>query len=205
MCLDYRKVNKQLTTDMHPLPKLEELVEAVAGNEYYATLDLKDACYQVMLDEASRDLTTFSEGVALYRFKCLPFGLSCSAAVFARKLAEVLTPLTKKNWVRNYLDDIIVYAPSYDELLKRVGQLFTHMSSVGIKLNLTKCKIGQNQVKFLGHIVSKEGHRPDPANIEAVIKMKPPTTVKETRRFFGIVGFYRKHIRGLCKNCNPYN
>ncbi len=97
MCLDYRKVNKQLTTDIHPLPKLEELVEAVAGNEYYATLDLKDAYYQVMLDEASRDLTTFSEGVALYRFKRLPFGLSRSAAVFARKLAEVLTPLRKKN------------------------------------------------------------------------------------------------------------
>ncbi len=54
---------------------------------------------------------------------------------------------------------------------KRVGQLFTHMSSVGIKLNLTKCKIGQKQVKFLGHIVSEEGHRPDPVNVEAVIRM----------------------------------
>ncbi len=139
----------------------------------------------------------------MYRFKRLPFELSCSAAVFARKLAEVLTPLRKQNWVRNYLDDIIVYAPSYDELLKRVGQLFTHMSSVGIKLNLTKCKIGQKQVKFLGHIVSKERHRPDPANIEEVIKMKPPTTVKETRRFLGMVGFYRKHTEGFCKKLQP--
>ncbi len=67
--------------------------------------------------------------------------------------------------MRNYLDDIIAYAPSYDELLKRLGQLFTRTSSVGIKLNLTKCNTGQKQVKFLGHIVSKEGHRPDPANI----------------------------------------
>ncbi len=73
------------------------------------------------------------------------------------------------------------------------------MSSVGIKLNLTKCKIGQKQVKFSGHIVLKEGHRPDPANTEAVIKMKPPTTVKESRRFSGMVGFYRKHIEGFAK------
>ncbi len=77
------------------------------------------------------------------------------------------------------------------------------MSSVGIKLNLTKCKIGQKQVKFLGHIVSKEGHRPDPPNIEAVIKMKPPTTVKETRRFLGMVGFYRKHIGGFAEIATP--
>ncbi len=68
---------------------------------------------------------------------------SCSPAVFARKLAEVLTPLRRKNWVRSYLDDIIVYAPSYEVLLEGVDQLFTHMRSVEIKLNLSKCKIGQ--------------------------------------------------------------
>ncbi len=82
MCLDYRKVNLQLVTDIHLLPNLEELVEHVAGSEFYATLDLKDAYYQVMLDESSRDLTTFSEGINLYRFKRLPFGLSCSASIF---------------------------------------------------------------------------------------------------------------------------
>ncbi len=73
MCLDYRNVNRQLTTDIHPLLNLEEL----AGNQYYAIQDLKDAYYQVMLDEESRDLTTFSEGISLYRFKRLPFGFSC--------------------------------------------------------------------------------------------------------------------------------
>ncbi len=65
MCLDYRKVNKQLTTDIYPHPNLEELVEHVAGNQYHATLDLKDTYYQVLLDEVSRDLTTFSEGINL--------------------------------------------------------------------------------------------------------------------------------------------
>ncbi len=67
MCLDYREVNKQLVTDIHPLPNLQELVEHVSGNQYYAALDLKDASYQVMLDEESRDITTFSEGMDLYR------------------------------------------------------------------------------------------------------------------------------------------
>ncbi len=95
MCLDYRKVNKQLVTDIHPLPNLEELVEHVAGNQYYGTLDLKDAYYQVMLDEESRDLTTFSEGISLYRFKRLPFGLSCSASIFVRQLQGALDPVLK--------------------------------------------------------------------------------------------------------------
>ncbi len=65
MCLDYREVNSHLTTDIYPLPRLEELVETASGNKYYATLDLKDACFQVMLDEESRDVNAFSDGVSL--------------------------------------------------------------------------------------------------------------------------------------------
>ena len=84
MCLDYRKVNTYLQVDIHPLPRLEEMVETAAGNKYHATLDMKDAYYQVELGKQSRDLTTFSDGVSLYRFKRLPFGLSCSPAIFSR-------------------------------------------------------------------------------------------------------------------------
>ncbi len=65
------------------------------------------------------------------------------------------------------------------------------MGEVGIKLNLSKCRIGQREVKFLGLIVSEEGFRPDPGNVEAMVNMKTPTNVKETRRFLGMAGFYR--------------
>ncbi len=68
MCLNYRGVNKHLATDIYPLPRLEELVEMASGNKCYATLDLKEAYFQVELEENSRDPTTFSDGMLLYRF-----------------------------------------------------------------------------------------------------------------------------------------
>ncbi len=71
------------------------------------------------------------------------------------------------------------------------------MEEVGIKLNLSKCHIGQQEVKFGGYLVSKIGIKPNPKNVEAVSKMKPNTNVKETRRFLGMAGFYRKHIEKL--------
>ncbi len=95
MCLDYWEVNSHLTTDIHPLPRLEELVETASGNQYYTTLDLKDADFQVMLDEENRDVTTFSDGVSLYRFKRLPFGLNCSPAIFSSQMGAILFPLIK--------------------------------------------------------------------------------------------------------------
>ncbi len=193
MWLDYSKVNKQLTTDIHPLPNLEELVEQVTGNQYYATLDLKDAHYQVMLDEESGDLTKFSEGISVYRFKRLPFGLSCSASICVRQLQGELTLLLTQKWVKSYLNDIILCAPSFHLLLQR-REVFHYMGEICIKLNLSKCHIGQREVIFLGHIVSEGGFRPDPGNVEVIVNMKPLTNVKETRKFLGMAGFYRKHI-----------
>ncbi len=96
----------------------------MAGNQYYATLDLKDAYNQVMLDEESRDLTTFSEGISLYRFKRLPFGLSCSASIFVRQLQGALAPLLRQGWVKSYLEDIILCAPSFQLLMQRLGEVF---------------------------------------------------------------------------------
>ncbi len=100
MCLDYRHVNKHLTTDIYPLPRLEELVEQAAGHKYYVTLDMREAYFQILLDEESRDLTTFSDGVTLYRFRWLSFGLNCSPAIFSWRIASVLAPLLQKGWVK---------------------------------------------------------------------------------------------------------
>ncbi len=81
----------------------------------------------------------------------------------------------------------------------RLDLLFECFSNHGVKFNLSKCVFGQKQVKILGHIVSEEGRRPDPSNVEAVKTMKPPTTVKEVRRFLGMCGFYRKHVPQFAK------
>ena len=108
MCLDYRHVNKHLSTDIYPLPRLEELVEQAAGNEFYATLDMREAYFQILLDKNSRDLTTFTDGVTFYRFRRLPFELSCSPAIFSCHMANLLSPLIKAGWIKNYLDDLII-------------------------------------------------------------------------------------------------
>ena len=111
MCLDYRHVNKHLPTDMYPLPRLEELVDQAAGHQFYETLDMHEAYFQILLEENSRDLTVFSDIITLYGFRRLPFGLTCSPAIFTRHMVSLLSPLLKEGWIKNYLDDLIIWAP----------------------------------------------------------------------------------------------
>ncbi len=140
MCLDYRHVNKHLATDIYPLPRLEELIDQAAGHNFCATLDMREAYFQIILDENSKDLSAFSDGVTLYRFRRLPFGLSCSPAVFTRHITTLLSPLLKEGWIKNYLVDII-FAHDLPSLTQRLRKTFTLLRENGIKLNLSKCEI----------------------------------------------------------------
>ena len=202
-CIDFRRVNLQLRVDLGVLPRLDELIEVAAGHRYYVTIDLKEAYYQVILDEVSRDITTFSDGCNLYRFKRLPYGLSSSAAVFSRALAVVLAPLARENWIKSYLDDIIFWANDFNTLLDRMDKVFKRCETMGLKLNLEKCCFAQPSVKFLGNIVSSAGVSPCTSSVEAIQKMKPPTDVKSVRRFLGCTGFFRKFVKDYAKHALP--
>ncbi len=109
-------MNKHIATDIYPSPRLDE----AAGHNFYATLDMREAYFQIILDENSRDLNAFGHGVTLYRFRRLPFGLSCSPAIFTRHMAALLSPLLKEGWLKNYLDDLIIWAPDLSPLTQRL-------------------------------------------------------------------------------------
>ncbi len=162
MCLDYQHVNKHLASDIYLLLWLNELVEQAVGHKYYATLDMCEACFQISLDEKSRDLTTLSDGVALYQFKRLPLGLNCSPAIFLRCMTSLLTPLLWKGWVKNYLDDLTMFAPTFSELLTHFEELFSLLMNNRVKLNLSKCAFRFKEVTFLRHHISAEGSKPNP-------------------------------------------
>ncbi len=118
-------------------------------------------------------------------------------------MASLLAPLLRKGWVKNYLDDLIIFAPTFQKLLTQLRELFTILTSNGVKLNLTKCTFGLKEVTFLGHRIFAEGSQPNPKNIEAVMKTKLPTNVREVRQFLGMCGFYRKHVPSFAKVATP--
>ncbi len=101
------------------------------------------------------------------------------------------------------MHDVILWAPDFDTQVKKLDTLFQCFTWSGIKLNLSKCAFGQRQLKFLGHIVSAEGCKPDPSNVEEIRDMKVPTKVKEVRHFLGMCGFFGKYIPKFSKIATP--
>ena len=104
-----------------------------------------------------------------------------------------------------YLDDITVFSKTDNEHLDHLRQVFIKCKKFGISLNPKKTLFGLEEGKFLGHIISKEGIRIDPARIEAIMNISHPRNIKELQAFLGKINFLRRFISNLAEIIRELN
>jgi len=101
-----------------------------------------------------------------------------------------------------YLDDIIIYARTPQELLQRLRQVLDRLREVGLKVKPSKCALFQ-QVQFLGNQVSWHGIEPLPDKIQSIKEWPIPHCIRDVRGFFGLASYYRKFVRNFASIAEP--
>ena len=130
-------------------------------------------------------------------------GISNAPPVFQRYINQVLMGLRDKICTA-YLDDILVYGKSFDEHAQNLKLVLQRLHSRGIKLRADKCKLFLKEVRYLGRLISKEGHRPDPTDTIALEKFRvPPQNIGEVRTLLGFLGYYRTYIKDFSRKFQP--
>jgi len=133
----------------------------------------------------------------------MPFGLSGAPGSFCRLMSIVLRDLL---WVLClcYLDDIVVFARSPQELLERLRIALDRLRDVGLKANPSKCELFKTEIKFLGHMVSADGINPLPDKLEVIRDWPvPPHCLRDVRAFFGLASCYRRFVKGFATIAEP--
>ena len=83
--------------------------------------------------------------------------------------------------------------------------VFLRLREANLHLGHEKCTLVMMSVTFLGHLVSEEGLQPDPRLLESIREIQSPTSVTQVRSFLGLVGYYRRFIKGFSKIASPLN
>ena len=131
----------------------------------FSTLDAKDGFYQISLDQASSKLTTFWTPFGRYRYLRMPFGVSLAPEEFESNLQEKLADL---EGVEVIIDDIIVmgFGETQEQAVRNHDEnllkLLERARKVNLRLNSKKIEMKKSEVKFMGHLISKDGLKPDP-------------------------------------------
>src|SRR5260363_186071 len=121
-CVDYRKLNAITKKDAYPLPRIDEMLNALSGCSWFSTLDLASGYWQVAMDPQNKEKTAFTIRYGIYEFNIMPFGLCNAPATFQRLMDHVYKEIAWK-FVIVYLDDIIVYSKIFNEHLTHLQRV----------------------------------------------------------------------------------
>ena len=201
LCGDYKvTVNRVLTPDNYPLPRIEDIFAALQGGKLFSKLDLSQAYQQLPLDPDSKKFTTINTHKGLFQFERLPFGISTAPSIFQRLMENLLQGLPN---VCVYIDDILVSGISEADHMQKLEQVLSRLSSAGITLKRSKCIFATTSVEYLGHIIDSTGLHPSPAKVQAIQKAPAPTNITELRAFLGLVNYYHKFLPNLSSTLSP--
>lgn len=194
LCLDYRKVNAVTKKDAYPIPIINGLLARLPNTRFISSIDLKDAYWQVPLDQDSKEKTAFTiPGKGHYQFNVMSFGL-CNAAQTMCKLMDHVIPAELRKEVFVYLDDLLIVSEDYETHLQILQQVAIQLTNFGLTINVRKSKFCFKELKYLGYIVGNGEIKTDPSKVEAIQSFPIPKTPKQMRRFLGMCGWYRRFI-----------
>lgn len=194
LCLDSRMLNKVTVKDAYPMPIIEGILGRLEDTHYISSIDLKDAFWQIELDNDSRPKTAFTvPGRPLYQYCRMPFGLCNSPQTMCRLMDKVI-PGDLREYVFVFIDDLLVVSADFDSHIERLERVAQCLRQANLTINIEKSKFVMREIRYLGYIVGNGCLKTDPDKVRAIKEFPVPATVRQVRRFLGITGWYRRFI-----------
>ena len=193
-CIDTRVLNSYTVKDRFPLPKIEQCLDTLCGNRYFSTLDLASGYWQIEIAPEDQKKTAFITKYGLFEHKMMCFGLCNGPATFQRAMQFVLSGLL---WDKAlcYLDDVISLGSDFESAIANLREIFGRFREHNLKMKPKKCVLFQEQVEYLGRLVSYEGVTVRPEHVQVIRDWPLPTTKQELQSFLGFANYHREYIK----------
>jgi hypothetical protein len=202
ICTDSRSINKITIRYRFPLPRMDDLMDYLSGENLFSKIDLKSGYRQIRMREGGEWKTTFKTNEGLYEWLVMPFGLTNAPSTFMRLMNEILKDFIGK-FVVVYLDDILIFSRTKEEHLRHLTLVMRRIQQEMLLINLKKSSFMKTELIYLGFVISSNELKMDPEKVKAIKEWPSPRSMFELRSFHGLASFYRKFIRDFSGICAP--
>ena len=193
LCIDYRALNRITIKNRYPLPLITEILDRTNGAKRFVKLDLRDAFHRLRVAAGDEFKTAFRTRYGHFEYLVMPFGLTNAPASFQAYINECLREYLDDFCIA-YMDDILIYADTDEELVARTRQVLEKLIEHGLYVKLEKCLFHVTEVDFLGFIISADGIRMDSSRIAVIVEWPRPESIHDVQVFLGFANFYRRFI-----------
>ena len=202
LVLDFTELNKKTIADSYPLPNIVDILDQLGEANYFSVFDLASGFHQINMHSDDCPKTAFTTPYGHYEYVRMPMGLRNGPPTFQRLMDMVLMGMQGRE-VFVYLDDIVVYAKTLTKHNEKCRKVFDRLRKAKLLLQPDKCEFLKREVVYLGHIISKDGVKPNPEKVKAVREFPRPRNLKNIRQFLGLTGYYRRFIEGYAEIAKP--
>ena len=201
--LDVRELNKIIKKTGFPMPRPDKLLFSFGNAKYFTSLDLKSSFFQIPLSEDSMKYTAFSTSNSKYMYTRLPQGIVNSGFSMQQLMNHLFLGKFPDGEVKLYLDDVLIATVTFARHIEVLGTVLEILRGANLFCNIKKCLFAQFEIEYIGYIINQFGLSPSPRNVAKILSLPPPTCVKETQRFLGLINFYRNNIPNCAKILDP--
>ncbi|XP_058211686.1 uncharacterized protein LOC131323861 [Rhododendron vialii] len=202
LCIDYRKLNHVTIKNKYPMPRIDDLFDQLRGATCFSKIDLRSGYHQLRVRREDIPKTAFRTRYGHYEFVVMPFGLTNVPATFMDLMNHIFRAYFDR-FVVVFVDDILIYSLSEEEHQSHLSIILELLRKHRLYAKLSKCKFWLSEVKFLGHVISKDGVSDDPGKIESVINSQRLKNVFEILSFLGLAGYYRRFVIDFSRLAAP--
>ena len=192
-CVDYRRLNEITIKNRYPIPLVQETLNRLSKAKFFTKLDIISAFNRIRITPGHEHLTAFRTREGLFEYLVMPFGLANAPSTFQHYVNDVLRPFLD-TFCTVYIDDILIYSENLSDHKKHVKQVLQALEQAGLHLDIDKCEFHQQEVKYLGLILTTNGVKMDPEKVSAILNWEAPKNIKDVRGFIGFANFYRRFI-----------
>ena len=200
--VDYRRLNAVTLAAAYPMPRVDSCIDSLGHAQWFTTLDLRSAFWQVKQSDNDAPKTAFITRKGCFQFKRLAFGLTGSPGLFQR-LADLIFAGLTWDILLVFLDDIIIFADTVEQHLQRVSLVLERLRLANLKIAPTKCHFFKTSVSFLGFVISGNGVQTNPDKTSAITNWPTPKHTKDVKSFLATLNYYRKHIYNFASIAEP--
>ena len=194
VCLDPTDLNPHIICSVCNSNTLNDIVHKLCKAKYMACFDALKGFLHVPLDENSKLLTAMLTPIRVFIYNVLTMGLTNANDIFEQCLCDLLHGLDD---VFNIADDILVIGETYEEFKDNVIRFLDWCVEKDLHLNADKFKLDCDTVTFFGHLLTKDGMKPDLKIVKDVREWPVPKDIKELLSFLGAVNYLARFISHL--------
>jgi hypothetical protein len=177
VCIDYRRLNMATRKDHFPLPFIDQMLERLAGHDYYCFLDGYSGYNQIAVAPEDQEKTAFTCPYGIFAYRRMPFGLCNAPATFQRCMTSIFADMLEKH-MEVFMDDFSVFGSSFDNCLTNLSLVLERCQQTNLILNWEKCHFMVREGIVLGHKISNKGIEVDIAKVEVIANLPPPVNEK---------------------------